>query len=290
MNPDPGGTAFRRPWQMNELGLMHVLYPCDPLNAKRCDEFYTAEFAATDSVGIGASVFSFEEFQAGSFRVFPTPPSNSTIVYRGWMLSCTEYERFESAISQSGGRLLTDAQTYILTHYLPNWYPLISELTPETRFFPTNADLAVELRSLGWNKYFIKDYVKSLKTSTGSIISTPEQAANVVSEMRQFRGTIEGGFCVRQVENFLPETEKRYFVLNSVPCSLGGEIPSIVKECAQRIRSPFFSVDVVQRADGVLRVVEIGDGQVSDLVGWTPARFAEILAEHFGGKTLHEKL
>jgi hypothetical protein len=28
-------------------------------------------------------------------------------------------------------------------------------------------------------------------------------------------------------------------------------------------------------------IVEIGDGQVSDLVGWTPRAFASILAEHF---------
>jgi hypothetical protein len=268
---------------------MHVIYPCDPLNPKTCDEYYTAELAAMDAAGFNASVFSFEEFQAGSFRVFPVPPANSTILYRGWMLSSIEYGNFTSAVSQTGGHLLTDAQTYLLTHYLPNWYSLIPKLTPETRIFPADADLAVELRSLGWNKYFIKDYVKSLKTSTGSIISTPEQAATVISEMRQFRGTIEGGFCVRQVENFLPETEKRYFVLNSVPCSMSSEIPPIVKECARRIRSPFFSVDVIQREDGVLRIVEIGDGQVSDLVGWTPARFAEILAEHFGGKKLHEK-
>ena len=29
------------------------------------------------------------------------------------------------------------------------------------------------------------------------------------------------------------------------------------------------------------RIVEVGDGQVSDLVGWTPKQFAAILAEHF---------
>jgi hypothetical protein len=40
--------------------------------------------------------------------------------------------------------------------------------------------------------------------------------------------------------------------------------------------SPFFSVDVALREDGVARIVEIGDGQVSDLVGWSPERFAEM--------------
>ncbi|MEI9863632.1 MAG: hypothetical protein WDN00_03560 [Limisphaerales bacterium] len=67
--------------------------------------------------------------------------------------------------------------------------------------------------------------MKSLKTSIGSKINTPEQAVIVASEMRQFRDTIEGGFCVREVESFLSETEKRYFVLNSVPHAMSGEIP-----------------------------------------------------------------
>jgi hypothetical protein len=42
-------------------------------------------------------------------------------------------------------------------------------------------------------------------------------------------------------------------------------------------------VDVVQRADRVWRVVEIGDGQVSDLVGWTPDQFATCWVTAQGG-------
>jgi hypothetical protein len=40
----------------------------------------------------------------------------------------------------------------------------------------------------------------------------------------------------------------------------------IVHECARRINSHF----------SMLRAAEIGDGRVSDLVGWGPARFAEL--------------
>ena len=176
----------------------------------------------------------------------------------------------------TGAQPLTDATTYLSTHHLPNWYPALAEFTPETRIFPVTADLVAELHALDWPAYFIKDYVKSLKTSIGSLISIPEQAATVSAEMRRFRGTIEGGFCVRRVERFLPDTEQRYFVLDSVPHPASGAVPSIVSECVARIRSRFFSVDVVQRIDGVLRIVEIGDGQVSDLVGWTPEQFVSI--------------
>lgn len=254
---------------------MHFLYPSDPLRTKRPDEFYAAELAAVRDAAFSASVFSLEEFQAGTFNASPPLPA-APILYRGWMLSQPDYEALVAAISQSGAQPFTDATAYLSTHHLPNWYPEIAELTPETRIFPATANLATELHSLDWPAYFIKDYVKSLKTSIGAVISTPEQAATVAAEMRRFRGTIEGGFCVRRVESFQPETEQRYFVLDSIPYSASGSVPPIVAECALRIRSRFFSVDVVRRIDGVLRVVEVGDGPVSDLVGWTPEQFISI--------------
>ena len=162
---------------------------------------------------------------------------------------------------------------------MPNWYPLIEPFTPETRVFPATADLETELRSLGWEAFFIKDYVKSLKTSRGSIIRDPSEICDIVAEMQQFRGEIEGGICVRRVEPLIAETERRYFVLDGKPFSpAAAAVPAIVEQIASRIPSRFFSVDVIQRTDGVLRIVEIGNGQVSDLVGWSSEVFAEMWA------------
>jgi hypothetical protein len=99
--------------------------------------------------------------------------------------------------------------------------------------------------------------------------------------MQKFRGTIEGGICVRKVEDFLTETERRYFVINGrvFAASSEMEIPTISIECARRIDSKFFSIDTIDRRDGRTRIVEIGDGQVSGLVGWTVDRFADLWTE-----------
>jgi hypothetical protein len=113
-------------------------------------------------------------------------------------------------------------------HYLPNWYPLISEFTAETRIFPIDCDLVGELRVLGWEKFFIRDYVKSLKTSVGSVISKPEDITLVLAEMQKFRGTIEGGVCVRRFEDFVPDSERRYFVIEGKPYAASGFVPSAV--------------------------------------------------------------
>ena len=79
-------------------------------------------------------------------------------------------------------------------------------------------------------------------------------------------------------KDLLPKTEQRYFVVDGIPRAASGDAPAIIHECAKRLRSRFYSVDVVQRTDGKLRVVEIGDGQVSDLLGWTPEQFARMLS------------
>jgi hypothetical protein len=260
---------------------MHLLYPCSPLRSRQPDEQYQAEVEAVRSEGFVISLFSVEAFQAGDFKASPPLPTNAEVLYRGWMLSKDEYASLVAIIRSSGSEPVSDLTSYLACHYLPNWYPLLSEFTPETKIYPADCDLAEELKTLGWSEYFINDYVKSLKTSVGSRISKPEQVQAVVSDMKRFRGTIEGGLCVRRVENFLSESERRYFVFDGKPRASEGEVPEIVQQCVSRVKSRFFSVDVIQRADGGSRIVEVGDGQVSDLVGWSPERFAKVLAQNF---------
>ena len=260
---------------------MHLLYPANPLRARQPDEQFAAELEAVRDAGFETSVFSIEDFQAGEFRATPALPTGAEVLYRGWMMSTSEYESLVSNLAQAEARPVTPLESYLASHHLPNWYSRISDLTPETRVFSPDDDLETELRALAWPEFFIKDYVKSLKTSVGSRISRPEEVAAVVADMKRFRGVIEGGFCIRRVESFLPETERRYFILDGVPHASTGDVPPIVRECVKRLGSRFYSVDVIQRTDDQFRIVEVGDGQVSDLVGWTPEAFARILAEHF---------
>ena len=261
---------------------MHLLYPSNPLRLSQPDDQFAAEVGAVRDAGFAVSVFSMENFQAGEFRPIPVLPFGAEVLYRGWMMSTGEYESLVVGIAQFKAQPFTSLQNYLASHHLPNWYPRVSDLTPETRIFPPHCNLESELRALAWPEYFIKDYVKSLKTSVGSRITNPEQAAAVVADMQRFRGIIEGGFCIRRVESFNADTERRFFVLNGVAHSAGGQIPGIVQECTKRFESRFYSVDVVERIDGKLRIVEVGDGQVSDLVDWKPEQFAKLLAEHFG--------
>lgn len=260
---------------------MRFLFPSDYFNPRKPDEGFLEQVTCLRNAGFETSVISLETLESGSSKISPVPAPGSKVIYRGWMLSPADYESLASAVQSTGADVLTSQTEYLLTQYLPNWYPLLVDLTPETRFFSVDDDLENQLRGLGWSGFFIKDYVKSLKTSVGSRIDDPAAIGVVVCEMRKFRGNIEGGLCVRRVEDFIVETEKRYFVVHGKAfVASTDEIPKIVEECAKRIGSQFFSVDVVERRDGCMRVVEIGDGQVSDLVGWTAERFAQLWISH----------
>lgn len=254
----------------------HFLFPADPFQSMEVDPKFVDQQAAFDSAGNSTSVCSDEAIAGlSSLRGIA---HGARVVYRGWMLTEVEYRRLTEAIARVGAVHLTSPESYLTAHHLPNWYLQLAEFTPETRVYPADCDIVRELQRLDWEGFFLKDYVKSLKTSCGSLIQRPEDALALLRKMEHYRGEIEGGICVRRMESFVPDSERRYFVIHGTPFASRHEetIPDVVQHAAERIASPFFSVDVALRADGMLRIVEIGDGQVSDPLGWTTSRFAEI--------------
>lgn len=256
---------------------MKILYPADYFEPSKPDQEFAPEAAAFRDAGF--EVFAIDVEGTASRPSRWPDLGGDRVLYRGWMLDSETYGRTAAAIRKAGGEPFTSVDDYLLTHHIPNWAPLLDGLTPETVVLPNGADFERELRALGWDEFFVKDYVKSLKTSMGSKISDPSMIGTLVEEMRNFRGTVEGGLCVRRVEDLEPETERRFFVLRGTPHAAEGRaVPEIVSTCAERIDSPFFSVDVARRTNGELRIVEVGDGQVSDLVGWEIDRFVGLFA------------
>lgn len=262
---------------------MQFIFPAHPTRPTIVEPTFGDQWSAFASSGFDVAVCPDAVVDEG--KPFRGVVPGAEVVYRGWMLNARQYERLALAVEAAAARLITSQAAYLAAHHLPNWYPLVAEFTPETRVLPLESDWEAELRSLGWDAYFVKDYVKSLKTSRGSVVRDPGEIGAVVAEMRHFRGEIEGGLCVRRVESFIADSECRYFVLGGRPFSPdGGMVPEPVERIASRIPSPFFSVDVVSRADGEMRIVEIGDGQVSDLVGWTAEQFVEMWMTHLAAE------
>jgi ATP-grasp domain, R2K clade family 3 len=259
----------------------HFLFPSSPLNPRIMDEAFFDQAIALKMAGFGTSAISVEED-----RIVGTVPEGSTVVYRGWMMNESEYISYQGWCLGRGLTPFTSREQYLATHHLPNWYPLLEKWTPQTVVVPPEfwevGDLVAFCKNLGWEKFQVKDYVKSLKTAGGSVAVTPEQVPEIVENMRKFRGTIEGGIVVRRWEDFVSGSERRYFVINGRYFSQDGAFDirhmRILARVHDVVPSPFYSVDIAQpsNTDYEARLVEIGDGQVSDLVGWSAQRFAEI--------------
>jgi hypothetical protein len=249
------------------------VYPADYFHPQRPDSLFQAEAAALTEQGLGVYAWN-----GGRFT--PTVPVGLRPLYRGWMLSLAEYQALYANWAQQGVLPLTSPEHYALTHYLPNWYSLLKDWTPETVRVKFPEELTDTLSSLEWPAYFLKDDVKSLKAGGGSLLHSAADGERWLREMKHFRGQIEGGICIRRVEAWLPETEQRWFVWQGQ--AFGPDASAIVPEPVQvateLIDSPFFSVDIVKTQAGQWRIVELGDGQVSDLVGWEPSLFAAVFS------------
>jgi ATP-grasp domain, R2K clade family 3 len=256
---------------------MRLLYPSSPMSPKVADDTYLEEYEAARSVGFDVSLFSFEDFERGDFKPRPALQPGDVVLYRGWMLSVPQFESLVRAFEAKSAEAFTSVAQYKASHHLPEWYPLLSRFTAETVILKEEADFAGELANRKWPGYFVKDYVKSLSTAGGSLVSQPEDIAGVVSLMKKYRGLVEGGVCIRRKEEYEPGSEQRYFVFRTHALAPGTDIPDIVRACASQVISPFFSVDVARRSDGVLRLIELGDGQVSDRKEWSATAFVHAL-------------
>ncbi len=224
--------------------------------------------AATD-LGLAVSLLTEEG------RVRPAPQSE-TLVLRSWMMTPGQYTQ----LLEWDWPMLTSAQHYRECHHLPGWYAKVED-TPETvTCAPEEA--AQTMQTLGWPGYFVKDYVKSTGVDGPPIVSNIAQLQPLLEKMRLYRGEIEGGLCLRRVETFVPNSERRYFVIAGRAYGVAGQALDLAQKVAGLVDSPFFSIDVAQREDGVWRVIELGDGQVSDLKEWDPHTFYSLwLKTHF---------
>lgn len=256
---------------------MRIFYPDDPLDPRHAEGLFLPECEAARARGFDVSLFSFEDFARDRFEPRPRPGQDEAVLYRGWMLNLEQYERLVHAFRAFGLRPVVSLESYRVAHHLPGWYPLVKEWSAETLIFDAATDFEAALADVRWPGYFVKDYVKSLNTGPGSLVTHPKEIARVIAQLKKYRGEIEGGVCLRRPEEYLPGSERRYFVAGDRAFSADGEVPDLVASCAARVPSPFFSVDVARRSDGAQRIVEIGDGQVSDRKEWSVQQLVEVL-------------
>lgn len=252
---------------------MQLIYPANEFNSKQPDELFKDEYFAAKEAGLSCVLYI--QKQRGLEFCEPLI-KNEEIIYRGWMLKPYVYSKLNNQIQRHGAQLITYPEYYEDCHHLPNWYDKLSQYTAQTIFCEKDDNFYEVLKSSTWNKYFIKDYVKSLTTTRGSVAETISDIPKIINLIEKYRGSIEGGICIREFEEYLPNTEERYFVFKNKIYSRTGFIPSIVTEITNYVYSPFYSIDIVIDVLNNYRLIEIGDGQVSDYKNWDAEQFVQI--------------
>ncbi|MFI9275965.1 ATP-grasp domain-containing protein [Kitasatospora sp. NPDC052896] len=272
-----------------------LLLPHDPLAERRVDPHYSAEAQLIRGLGGGTALVDHDALLAGraAEAVRRVPADTGPAWYRGWMLPVAAYAAFERALADRGCRLLTSAAGYAAAHELPGWYGTFEGATPVSVWLPADAgpgELAAAAGRLGSHgPAVVKDYVKSRKQEWHEACYIPDLAdpaavRRVVARFVELQGEfLSGGVVLRRFHPFVAAdraggraSEARVWWLDGEPALVGphpdtpGERPdpdlTRVRPLVRALGCRFVTTDLALRADsGEWMVVEVGDGQVSDL-------------------------
>lgn len=191
----------------------------------------------------------------------PTPAQPTRVIYRGWMLTAVEYER----LAQLLPLVITPAE-YLASHHATGWYEAVAAHTFPSRFLtePTALNFSAGRR------YFVKTLVKSF--GDDSVLASQEQLASFWQRHELPAGA---PLFVRNFAELKPAAEQRFFVVGGQAFGAGGAmLPETLRAAVAALRPRlFYSLDVAETVAGQPVLVEVGDGQVSDLKEWTVAKF-----------------
>jgi hypothetical protein len=262
---------------------MLLLFPRDPLTPNKPDEHFAREASAASKAGVPYALIDDGLLSSRPLEALRSVPAGSRdIVYRGWMISSESYLALEENLNENDSFLRTTHAAYKSAHELPGWIDIFSSLTAKTRFTKGTDEAAFgdALREFASQPLIIKDYVKSLKHYWREATYIPDasdsaSALRVIDNFITRRGEdLVGGLVFREFENYTGHEVRSWWVEGNcvlvtphpdtpesgVPVIDVGFLDPFVKE----LGSPFVSVDLALSKKG-WRVVEVGDGQVSDL-------------------------
>ncbi|MDI6097136.1 ATP-grasp domain-containing protein [Actinoplanes sp. NEAU-A12] len=276
-----------------------LLVPSDVLRPRRPDEHFAEEARAARDAGIEVALIDHDALSSGepagaagtgasgvgdsAAAAVSRVPAGADAVYRGWMLSSERYAALAGALAARGVTLRTSPEQYRRAHELPGWYAAVGSATPETVW--TDGDgregFVRACAALGAGPAVLRDYTKSMKHYWHEAAYLPDvtdgvAAWAVASRFRELRGDgFTGGFVLRRFESFTGAEVRTWWVGGScrlatahpdTPDDLpsdGVDLPG-VGDAIGALGLPFVTADLTRHADGRWRVVEIGDGQVSD--------------------------
>ncbi|MEU8549244.1 ATP-grasp domain-containing protein [Streptomyces roseoverticillatus] len=267
-----------------------ILFCSDPLHPRRADPHFADDARAARGPGLRTALLDHDALLAGDAEgaVRGVPRGAGDAWYRGWMVPSERYAELAGALAARGVTLLTSPESYRRAHELPGWYATFTSATPASAWLPAEPgrapgarELAALAAPLGGGPGVVKDFVKSRKHEWHEACYVPDLAdtdrlAAVVARFVELQDTfLAGGVVVRAFERFTGAGEARVWWVDGRPVLVTAHpdhpglrpMPALdaVAPLVAALGCRFVTTDLAQREDGVWRVVEVGDGQVSDL-------------------------
>ncbi|GAA3949267.1 ATP-grasp domain-containing protein [Actinomadura viridis] len=265
-----------------------VLFCVDPLRPRRVDPHFAREAAAVRDHYGEIALVDHDALRRGDAEAAlrAVPRDLGPVWYRGWMLTAGEYAAMAGLLKKRGTVLLTHPDDYRRAHELPGWHDTFAGLTPPSVWRPLSpgqdpGDLGELVRPLRGGPGVVKDYVKSRKHEWDEAcfvpdMNDPARLRGVVVKMIALQDEfLAGGVVVREYERYVGDGEARVWWVDGEPALVGPhpDSPDVepdpelaaVAPAVRALGCRFITTDLARRADGEWRVVEVGDGQVSDL-------------------------
>jgi hypothetical protein len=255
---------------------MSFLFCADPLKPRRVDEHFASRAQAVRDADVPLALIDHDALTAGraAEAVRRVPEGFGPAWYLGWMVRSEQYGELHDALAARGCRLMTDPEQYRTAHELPGWLDAFAGITPDTVILRADEP---DLAQVGWDSFVVKDHVKSRKHEWHEACYAPDPAAlpAVAARFFELQGDdLVGGLVVRRFEE-LEEPQVRVWWVDGDAVFVGphpdtpdAEVPAPdlgpVRAAVRRGRWRFVTTDLARRRDGEWRVIEMGDGQVSD--------------------------
>lgn len=278
---------------------MRIIYCDSVFDNKVIEPDYEEENKSAVNAGFDFSLISFEELSDGNIattlRFVKAPENKEFGIYRGWMLTPSQYLNLYNGLLKKNIELINSPTEYQHCHYLPDSYDKIESKTPKSNWTTelTNDSIRELTSSFGESPIIVKDFVKSEKHNWDDACYIPnasdsEKVKSVVNKFIELRGdSLNEGLVFRRFEEleFLTDHSKsgmpltkefRIFFANKKIVKVfdywdegeyGNTKPELDDfiEIAQDIDSNFFTMDVAKKKNGDWIIMELGDGQVAGL-------------------------
>ncbi|MEA1625096.1 hypothetical protein RPN16_26480, partial [Salmonella enterica] len=153
---------------------MQIIYPGYYTGNYLPDDTFAEEYRCAQQQGVSCLLLDQEAVSDGKYRFSGNISADSPVIWRGWMLTGKEYRHLHHAVTTCGGNMLVSPEEYLQNHHITGWYDFCRHYTAETIFTTEDADFDTLTSQLKWPGYFVKDYVKSLTTSRGSLAANAD--------------------------------------------------------------------------------------------------------------------